>query len=105
MGSVLPSGEPDDGPDTPDTAAVEPPQADQPAKAPASPPGGRWRRRRRRILIWGSASLAVLLIAVLATGYTVLRHFNANIQHDDIKGLLGKQPVGPRSCRSRETPG
>ena len=93
MGSVLPSGEPDDGPDAPATAAVEPPQADQPARAPAFPPGGRWRRRRRRILIWGSASLAVLLVAVLATGYTVLRHFNANIQQDDIRGLLGKQPV------------
>ncbi|HEY3867623.1 MAG TPA: LCP family protein, partial [Actinocrinis sp.] len=93
MGSVLPSGEPDDGPDAPGTAAVEPPQADQPAGAPGSPPGGRWRRRRRRILIWGSASLAVLLVAVLATGYTLLRHFNANIQQDDIKGLLGRQPV------------
>jgi LCP family protein required for cell wall assembly len=92
MGSVLPSGEPDDGPDAPVTAAVEPPQANQPAGAPASPPGGRW-RRRQRILIWGSASLAVLLVAVLATGYTLLRHFNANIQQDDIKGLLGKQPV------------
>ena len=35
----------------------------------------------------------MLLVAVLATGYTLLRHFNANIQQDDIKGLLGKQPV------------
>jgi LCP family protein required for cell wall assembly len=93
MGSVLPSGEPDDGPDAPVTADAEPPPADQSAEALASPPGGRWRRRRRRILIWGSASLAVLLVAVLATGYTLLRHFNANIQQDDIRGLLGKQPV------------
>jgi len=91
MGSVLPPGEPDDGPDAPATAA--PSQADEPAGAPASPPGGRWRRRRRRILIWGSASLAVLLVAVLGTGYTLLRHFNANIQQEDIKGLLGRQPV------------
>src|SRR6202035_2571465 len=66
MGSVLPSGEPDDGPDAPDTAAVEPPQADQPARAPASPPGGRWRRRRRRILIWGWASLAVMIVHIPA---------------------------------------
>src|SRR5690349_20629952 len=93
MGSVVPSGEADDGPDGPVTAAAEPSPADQPAAAPASPPDGRWRRRRRRILIWGSASLAVLLLAVLGTGYTLLRHFNANIQQDDIKGLLGKQPV------------
>ena len=93
MGSVLPPGEPDDGPDAPATAAADPSQADEPAGAPASPPGGRWRRRRRRILIWGSASLAVLLVAVLGTGYTLLRHFNANIQQEDIKGLLGRQPV------------
>ena len=53
----------------------------------------RWRRRRKRILIWGSASLAVLLVAVAATGYAMLRHFNANIQQDDISGLLGAQPV------------
>jgi len=91
MGSTAPpgdSGEPDvpgepaDGPGAPIAAAAGP-----------SPPGSRWRRRRRRILIWGSASLAVLLLAVLGTGYTLLRHFNANIQQDDIKGLLGKQPV------------
>src|SRR5579863_6084904 len=102
MGSVLPPGEPGepdvpsepaDGPDDSVSAAAEPVPADQPAGAPVSPPAGRWRRRRRRILIWGSASLAVLLVAVLATGYTLLRHFNANIQQDDIKGLLGKQPV------------
>ena len=65
----------------------------QPADAAAAPPPGRWRRRRRKILIWGSASLAVLLVAVVGTGYTLLRHFNANIQQDDIRGLLGDQPV------------
>ena len=72
MGSVLPPGEPDDGPDASATAAVEPSQADP---------------------YLGSASLAVLLVAVLGTGYALLRHFNANIQQDDIKGLLGQQPV------------
>ena len=77
MGTELPAGESDDGS----------------GEAVAAPPGGRWRRRRRKILIWGSASLAVLLLAVVATGYTLLRHFNANIQQDDIRGLLGKQPV------------
>lgn len=55
----------------------------------------RWLRHwpRRKILIGGSASLAVLLVAVTGTGYVVLRHFNANIQQDDIRGLLGAQPV------------
>ena len=48
---------------------------------------------RRKILIWGSASLALLLVAVTATGYVMLKHFNANLQQDDIRGLLGAQPV------------
>lgn len=56
---------------------------------------GRWLRHwpRRKILIWGSASLALLLVAVTGTGYVMLKHFNANLQQDDIRGLLGAQPV------------
>jgi LCP family protein required for cell wall assembly len=56
---------------------------------------GWWLRHwpRRKILIWGSSSLAVLLLAVTGTGYVVLKHFNANLQQDDIRGLLGAQPV------------
>jgi LCP family protein required for cell wall assembly len=55
----------------------------------------RWLRHwpRRKILIWGSASLALLLLAVTGTGYVMLRHFNTNLQQDDIRGLLGAQPV------------
>ena len=55
----------------------------------------RWLRHwpRRKILIWGSSSLALLLVAVTGTGYLVLKHFNANLQQDDIRGLLGAQPV------------
>jgi LCP family protein required for cell wall assembly len=55
----------------------------------------RWLRHwpRRKILIWGSAALAFLLVAVTGAGYVVLRHFNANLQQDDIRGLLGAQPV------------
>jgi len=48
---------------------------------------------RRKILIWGSSSLALLLVAVSGTGYVILRHFNANLQQDDISGLIGAQPV------------
>src|SRR6201998_1522247 len=48
---------------------------------------------RRKILIWGSSTLALLLVAVSGTGYVMLKHFNANIQQDDIVGLLGDQPV------------
>src|ERR1700722_8895948 len=55
----------------------------------------RWLRHwpRRKILVTGAASLAVLLIAVTGTGYVMLRHFNANLQQADIRGLLGAQPV------------
>src|ERR1700723_1597917 len=55
----------------------------------------RWLRHwpRKKILIWGSASLALLLVAVTGTGYVLLRHFNANLQQDDTRGLLGAQPV------------
>ena len=56
---------------------------------------GQWLRHwpRRKILIWGSSSLALLLVAVTGAGYLMLKHFNANLQQDDIRGLLGAQPV------------
>ena len=53
----------------------------------------RRRRRAKRILIWGSASLALLLVLTVGAGYALLRHFNANIKQDNITGLLGRQPV------------
>ncbi|HEX7164283.1 MAG TPA: LCP family protein [Trebonia sp.] len=55
----------------------------------------RWLRHwpRKKILIWGSASLALLLIAVTGASFVILRHFDANLQQDDIRGLLGAQPV------------
>lgn len=55
----------------------------------------RWLRHwpRKKILIWGSASLALLLIAATGAGFVILRHFNANLRQDDIRGLLGAQPV------------
>jgi LCP family protein required for cell wall assembly len=56
---------------------------------------GHWLRHwpRRKIIAWGAGSLAVLLIGVTATGYEILHHFNANIQQDNISGLLGARPV------------
>ena len=56
---------------------------------------GHWLRNwpRRKIVAFGAGFLALLLIGVTATGYEVLHHFNANIQQDDISGLLGAQPV------------
>src|ERR1700758_5224058 len=48
---------------------------------------------RRKILVVGASTLAVLLVATAGTGYVILRHFNANLQQADIRGLLGNQPV------------
>jgi LCP family protein required for cell wall assembly len=55
----------------------------------------RWLRHwpRKKILIWGSGSLALLLVAVTGAGYVIFRHFDANLKQDDIRGLLGAQPV------------
>ena len=55
----------------------------------------RWLRHwpRKKILIWGASSLALLLVAVAGSGYVILKHFNANLEQDDIRGLLGAQPV------------
>jgi LCP family protein required for cell wall assembly len=102
MGSALPPGEPDTGSDTPVASAdeaeagaadeAEAGAADE-AEAGGASRVARRRRRRRRILAWGSASLAVLLLAAIAGGYALLRHFNGNIQQDNLSGLLGDQPV------------
>jgi LCP family protein required for cell wall assembly len=53
----------------------------------------RWFRRHKWLLIWGSAGLVVLLIAATGAGYLTLRHFNTNLEQDNISGLLGSQPV------------
>jgi LCP family protein required for cell wall assembly len=86
MGSGLPPGGPDAT--APESEPAEPPK---PSEPPA--PARRWYRRHKKLLIWGSASLALLLVAVTATGYITLRHFNTNLEQDDIRGLLGSQPV------------
>src|SRR3984885_12204894 len=56
---------------------------------------GHWIRHwpRRKIIAWGAGSLAVLVIGVPVPGYEILHHFNANIQQDNINGLLGARPV------------
>jgi LCP family protein required for cell wall assembly len=52
-----------------------------------------WFRRHRKLLAWTAGSLALLLGAVVVSGYVVLRHLNANIVQANISGLLGKRPL------------
>jgi len=96
-------------PDSPAAGAQEPAETLVEVAPPHTPPRtnrkarrkartraeriARRRRRVKRILIWGSASLALLIVLVVGAGYMLLRHFNANIQQDNITGLLGRQPV------------
>ena len=51
------------------------------------------RRTRRRVLVWGSGGLALLLAVAVVAGFTMLKHFNANIRQENIAGMLGTQPV------------
>jgi LCP family protein required for cell wall assembly len=90
-----PEPDPAPGPDPAPEPEPEPESAPEPGPAPRrrQKNAARWRRRRKRILIWGSASLVVLLVLVAGSAYALMRHFNANIQQDDISGLLGAQPV------------
>jgi hypothetical protein len=55
----------------------------------------RWLRHwpLKKIVILGCAGLVLLGGAAAGTGYEVLKHFNANLEQDDISGLLGAQPV------------
>jgi LCP family protein required for cell wall assembly len=48
---------------------------------------------RKKIVIWGCACLALLMVGVAGSAFEVLGHFNANIKQDDISSLLGDQPV------------
>jgi len=98
-----PDEDPAEHPAEPALIEVDPPgpppdtsgEGDQapPARPARKPRSARRRRRTKLILACGSASLALLLVAVTAGGYVLLKHFNANIQQDDLTGLLGKQPV------------
>jgi LCP family protein required for cell wall assembly len=53
----------------------------------------RWLSRHRKILAWAGGTLAVLTVAVLATGYVTYRHLNGNIAQANVAGMLGHQPA------------
>ncbi|HEV8275823.1 MAG TPA: LCP family protein [Streptosporangiaceae bacterium] len=52
-------------------------------------PGG----RRRKILAWTAATLAVIVVVGVLGAYLVYRHLNGNLHQVDISGVLGSQPV------------
>ncbi|HET7530261.1 MAG TPA: LCP family protein, partial [Mycobacteriales bacterium] len=49
------------------------------------------RPRLRRVLVWLSASLAVVLVVAAVGGYLVYRHLNGNIAHKKIE-VIGERP-------------
>ena len=51
-----------------------------------------WLRRHRKLLAWTGGGLAVLLVAVAATGYMMFRHLNNNIHQANVRPDLGTQP-------------
>jgi LCP family protein required for cell wall assembly len=53
----------------------------------------RWLGRHRKLLAWTGGSLAVLLVALTATGYLVYRHMSNNIAQVNLEAYLGKQPA------------
>ena len=61
-------------------------EVSEPVDAPAAadPPDPHSRARLRRVLIWLSASLAVVLLIATVSGYLVYRHLNGNISHGKI---------------------
>ena len=49
-------------------------------------------RRHRKLLAWTGGSLAVLLVALGATGCLVYRHMSNNIAQVNLEAYIGKQP-------------
>ncbi len=53
----------------------------------------RWLYRHRKLLAWTGGTLAVLLVALGATGYLVYRHLSNNIAQVNLEAYIGKQPA------------
>jgi hypothetical protein len=51
-------------------------------------------RRHRKLLAWTGGSLALLLVALGASGYLVYRHMSSNIAQVNLEAYIGKQPAG-----------
>jgi LCP family protein required for cell wall assembly len=72
--------------------AADPPVP--PGAAPAAPmPPDHHPGRRKKILAWTAAGVAVVVLLALGGAYAVYRHLNGNIHQVNISGELGTQPV------------
>jgi LCP family protein required for cell wall assembly len=47
----------------------------------------------RKILLWASASLAVLVVVTASAGYLTFRHLNSDIEQANVTSMLGRQPT------------
>jgi LCP family protein required for cell wall assembly len=52
-----------------------------------------WLSRHRKLLAWTGGSLAVLIVALAATGYLAYRHLSSNIAQANVRADIGKQPA------------
>ena len=56
-------------------------------------PPGHHPGRKKKILAWTAAGVAVVVLVALGGAYAVYRHLNGNIHQVNISGELGTQPV------------
>lgn len=52
-----------------------------------------WLYRHRKLVAWSGGTLAVLLVALAASGYLVYRHLSDNIAQVNLETYIGKQPA------------
>lgn len=79
------------GPDTAAQGGAAPGSPPPPtAPNPAVPAG--W-SRRKKILAWVAASLAVVLLLGATGAYLIYRHLNGNLHQVDVSHMLGNRPV------------
>src|SRR2546421_11460636 len=78
------------GPDSKGPDSKGPGGKDPHTKGPGGKKPG---SRRRKILAWTAATLAVIVVVGVLGAYLVYRHLNGNLHQVDISGVLGSQPV------------
>jgi LCP family protein required for cell wall assembly len=93
-------GPPQDDPERPKTGPEPQPSPEPPAAAPSDGQAvltqealpRRW-SRKKKILVWASGALAVIVLAAATGAYVIYRHLNGNLHQVDVSGDLGAQPI------------